>query len=819
MLPLILFFLLISREIHAQACTSAGGSGLCYCSGTFLNCGFLNLIGLPGSIPTTTTTLYLNDNNIIGAPVNFFATTPNLQVLHLERNGFFILFTTSLTPLTKLQELWLNLNTISSFPSGLFNSNTLLRLLHLENNLITSIPSGLFNRLTNMQELYLSMNVLTSLPDAFIFSNLTALQTLNLDDNLMTTIPFGVFNKTTALKNLYINNNNIQLLPHGTFTNLTSLANMRMYGNPSYCFLTSANKPSCTCYIGYVGDSTFCEPINCGPSIYNLNVNATAKCTGDTRYLGTNCTASCNVGFLGSPSSFYCNTNGNWTGAITCSAIDCGGTISSLGSNAYANCSSGDTHYLGTNCTATCNSGYLGSGSPLYYCGTNGQWMGNFTCGPIKCGNTIPNLDSNAISPNCTSNTYQSTCTTTCINGFVGGPVTYTCPANGVWSGNLLCSGVNCGRTISGLPGNSSARCRGRTTYTGTNCTASCNAGFVGGSTSYYCSASGNWVLGGSPLACTPLECGPLTTGFDINAASYCTNTHYLGPSCPVICNAGYVGSAQYTCLSTGAWLGSLTCARRDCGSVITNLPPFSQSNCTGDTRYLGTACTAKCIKDYVGASINYTCATDGTWTNFPSSPILCQRRNCGSLLVTPYANFTCTGNTRYQGNNCSTACPSGKIGSPATYRCAINGSWIGNLTCMSPVVPTVAAVVASSSTNIAPIAAGVAIPIALILIVLVVLLALRRKRASDDGLKSSKKSSVSVMPSDLNSDDPSMTINPLHRNFRRRTIGNEGQMAQVAAESHTDFDEGPVMEHSPQRPWAAPSNRIRGTAIYESMS
>lgn len=204
----------------------------------------------------------------------------------------------------------------------------------------------------------------------------------------------------------------------------------------------------------------------------------------------------------------------------------------------------------------------------MYSCGSNGVWQGAFSCRRLRhhyhqklrlihfissialdCGQHILGLDPNAVDVVCASTTLGSTCTTQCQTGFVGGPATYTCTIDGLWTGQLICpgeshtlsinimftemmpshdsmTGIDCGRDIASLPGNATARCRGllstsssqphfephfvgNTAFQGTNCVAKCATGFepVSGinAATYYCSSSGVWTLQSAPISCRRL--------------------------------------------------------------------------------------------------------------------------------------------------------------------------------------------------------------------------------------------------------------------------------------------------------------------------
>jgi hypothetical protein len=152
--------------------------------------------------------------------------------------------------------------------------------------------------------------------------------------------------------------------------------------------------------------------------------------------------------------------------SLPSAAIDCGSKITSLDPNAAATCT-GNTQYLGTPCNATCNAGYIGSST--FTCNALGVWTGSLTC-QGKVIRVAGSFDIKKI-----GHTRDTNC-------FCSDP-----------------SALDCGPKPQNLDANAAATCVGNTKYNGDACNATCNAGYVGGSTSYRCGTKGNWT---GSLAC-----------------------------------------------------------------------------------------------------------------------------------------------------------------------------------------------------------------------------------------------------------------------------------------------------------------------------
>ena len=108
-------------------------------------------------------------------------------------------------------------------------------------------------------------------------------------------------------------------------------------------------------------------------------------------------------------------------------------TVCSIPLNGQVNCGSGLVNMAveGDNCTFSCDPGYMLQGSATSgICENTRSWSGGLpSCIPLIC----PESNSEMLrllgiirSPSC-SGEYQSQCTASCAEGFIGEDVTYLC--------------------------------------------------------------------------------------------------------------------------------------------------------------------------------------------------------------------------------------------------------------------------------------------------------------------------------------------------------------------------------------------------------
>lgn len=119
-------------------------------------------------------------------------------------------------------------------------------------------------------------------------------------------------------------------------------------------------------------------------------------------------------------------------------------------------------------------------------------------------------------------------------------------------------------------------------------CDASCLSGYTGASVTFTCNADAEWEPA-VPFACTPVDCGTPSSvsypNFDVNG---CTSTSYPD-TCELECAEGFspsfTGTIAIGCQASGQWTGLPTepvpsCDPITCDSTIPPQGEGSTSNC-----------------------------------------------------------------------------------------------------------------------------------------------------------------------------------------------------------------------------------------------
>lgn len=223
-------------------------------------------------------TVYLYGNQLDEFPINL---PKNTRVLHLQENNIQTISRVALAQLTKLEELHLDDNSISTVgvEEGAFREALSLKLLFLTKNHLSSVPIGLpedlkelrldenriaiiaeeaFQNVTRLQRLLLDGNLLTDegiAPGTFqdlstlrelalARNSLTfpppllpsqSLVKLSLQENQIDQIPVAAFSDLNRLEKLDISNNQLQTLTQGVFDGLSSLKHLMVRNNPWRC--------------------------------------------------------------------------------------------------------------------------------------------------------------------------------------------------------------------------------------------------------------------------------------------------------------------------------------------------------------------------------------------------------------------------------------------------------------------------------------------------------------------------------------------------------------------------------------------------------
>lgn len=275
----------------------------CRCDKIFIYCNERSLTSVPLGIQEGYKTLYLHNNQINNAgfplelhnvasvdtvylygnqldefPMNL---PKNVRVLHLQENNIQTVSRAALAQLSRLEQLHLDDNSISTVgvEEGAFKEAVSLKMLFLSKNHLSSIPIGLpeglkelrldenriaviaeeaFRNVSNLERLLLDGNLLTDegIPPG-IFQDLVNLREfsmarnsltvpppmppgdfllrVSLQDNQLSEIPLSTFSHLRKLEKLDISGNLMQALTRGVFDGLVSVKQLTVRNNPWRC--------------------------------------------------------------------------------------------------------------------------------------------------------------------------------------------------------------------------------------------------------------------------------------------------------------------------------------------------------------------------------------------------------------------------------------------------------------------------------------------------------------------------------------------------------------------------------------------------------
>ncbi|XP_068564763.1 leucine-rich repeat transmembrane protein FLRT2 [Cebidichthys violaceus] len=297
------FWLTVILSLQMQFSPGASCPEECRCDTPFVYCNERSLTSVPLGIKEGFKVLYLHNNQInnAGFPVElhnvatvetvylygnqldeFPINLPkNTRVLHLQENNIQTISKAALAQLTRLEELHLDDNSISTVgvEEGAFREAISLKLLFLTKNHLSSVPIGLpedlkelrldenriahiaeeaFQNVTRLQRLLLDGNLLTDegiAPGTFqdletlrelalARNSLTfpppllpsqSLVKLSLQENQIDQIPVAAFADLIRLEKLDISSNQLQTLTQGVFDGLSSLRHLMVRNNPWRC--------------------------------------------------------------------------------------------------------------------------------------------------------------------------------------------------------------------------------------------------------------------------------------------------------------------------------------------------------------------------------------------------------------------------------------------------------------------------------------------------------------------------------------------------------------------------------------------------------
>lgn len=286
---------------------------------------------------------------------------------------------------------------------------------------------------------------------------------------------------------------------------------------------------------------------------------------------------TCNQGYeLTGASSVVCNLNAqtgaaSWSAAApTCLPKRCTATLAAP-TNGTVNAT---VIVTGQSALYSCSTGYRLVGTAITTCLDTGAFSSAApTCQAVSCGTlTAP---TNGVTTK-TSGSYPDTAVLSCSTGYVGGPVTVTCGANGLWAiaptaptqpsllqvqatvqaGNsfLTCAPAACRASLT-APANGQLSYDSASPVTGTKATLSCTDGYtLQGAANSVCQATGDPAWSPAIGSCQANPCSPNLTAPRAGAVSSTTGT--TGSVSTWSCNDNYVltGTATTQCQASGKW-------------------------------------------------------------------------------------------------------------------------------------------------------------------------------------------------------------------------------------------------------------------------
>lgn len=203
------------------------------------------LVALPArffqAVKTTLAELYLQNNSISVIPPGLFSGLSQVTVLDLSHNEVTShwIGPTTFSDMSRLMSLDLGYNKLSRIDATAFRALFTLQSLSLQHNEIESLAENAFANNRNLHTLSLSGNRLTSL-DAASFSGLEVLNALFLDNNRLLHVHPGSFANVTGLMELNLGQNRLDAVPsaismlHSLRSLDLSYNRIREIGNASY---------------------------------------------------------------------------------------------------------------------------------------------------------------------------------------------------------------------------------------------------------------------------------------------------------------------------------------------------------------------------------------------------------------------------------------------------------------------------------------------------------------------------------------------------------------------------------------------------------
>ncbi|KAH8312348.1 hypothetical protein KR044_010333, partial [Drosophila immigrans] len=180
---------------------------------------------------TNMTEINLNSNNFRSLPEGLFQHNLKLKQVKLQYNRVPLpeLPSRLFANLPELRSLYLRCE-LQTIPGDLVQHSSKLENLSLMDNLLTTLPAHLLDDQVNLLMLDLQRNRLRHLPDG-IFDRLSKLQTLNLADNQLTEISSNLFTKMGNLTMLQLSDNHLKTIRRDAFVGNPMLLQLHLANN------------------------------------------------------------------------------------------------------------------------------------------------------------------------------------------------------------------------------------------------------------------------------------------------------------------------------------------------------------------------------------------------------------------------------------------------------------------------------------------------------------------------------------------------------------------------------------------------------------
>ena len=416
----------------------------------------------------------------------------------------------------------------------------------------------------------------------------------------------------------------------------------------------SLTSVTATCQVGYQGSPSR----TCGADgIYGEIINPCRRivCVAHSHdnamwpETGSGATASgtCDLGWAGSPTR-DCSNDGLWsTVSSPCGRITCAAVNDTSAKAMFPAANAGATSVEGTCYDNT-------SGFPARDCFFNGTWSEvRNPCSSNPCPALQNNGHADWESPLASDMLVNGTC----VAGYDTSlpPPQRMCKADGHWATEITnpCQPIYCTKTS---PSYVSFNADWPdSVQAGSSASGTCVAGYSG-TTARACSLAGEW--GAASPACEPILCAAI--GND-GAQSSWPQTQ-AGQGASGTCLAGYEGSPTRQCSLSGQWEAvSAPCTQKKC-------PAGTVSNSVWEATLGGLTATGACVIGTTG-TVTRSCSSDGEWGPVSGScvGIVCPAELAGN------ADWT----TSLPGKLAYGECLAGFIPDPLPSRtCLENGSW-----------------------------------------------------------------------------------------------------------------------------------------------